>query len=394
MKLFLSIFLFSSLAFAQTEYRFFSEEETRELNGPQLIGSEYQSDVLAYTQPLKWYAESLRQQQFFNLSTGSLGPTRFLTNNTLMIKRDLYEDLALKLIYIDQANYEYIEKHFLIEFTYRLNQLLSLSLYGEPSTFKSADDAGLGLNIHTSKNHYLRLYAVAVDFSYNERHEGSEKYKKNPYSYGFVGRWLPEGKKDEFLEYSLRWDSRLTRENSTTNQVYEFERLFYEIQGRHSIQPYQFINYQISYRRGWEKDINPLAPLPDQQWDSQFIRSIIQIENPSLILGLKTLYSQWKSNRGIVIHNDLLPHFWYHFGSEWESFWKLGYEFTWHRGQGPDSLRSVLDNNNKLEHRLNAAYHWTINDRAKLITLFTFDLDRFGTGETWEGGNMQFFWTF
>ncbi|MCJ8276757.1 MAG: hypothetical protein HRT44_13745, partial [Bdellovibrionales bacterium] len=63
---------------------------------------------------------------------------------------------------------------------------------------------------------------------------------------------------------------------------------------------------------------------------------------------------------------------------------------SWHRGQGDSSLRDGTDTNNNLEHRMNVRYRINVSDKTMFNLLLTFDLDDFGTGETWEGGAMQY----
>ena len=105
-------------------------------------------------------------------------------------------------------------------------------------------------------------------------------------------------------------------------------------------------------------------------------------------------YQQWQSTGGQVIHNDLLPHAWLSLHSSRSgSFlgrWHAGYEFTWHRAQGPWALRSQLDRNDGLEHRLNLRYQAFWAEHAQLTVLLTVDLAEFGSGQTWEGGSIRY----
>ena len=384
------------------EYQHYSKDEQRDINGPYLIGSEYLSDQLTYQLPLDWHLDFLKNKKVFQYAAGSLNGTRFMTQNRVKLHGALLENLDFKLSYLDQAELDQARKSFNLEFDFKLTDWLSLSLYGEPSTIKSEDNMGGAIKFHFSVDHYFRLFYTLVHFSHNERHESDDRYLESPRSYGFVWRrLLPETK--EYMEAVFRRDQKLVHVFPASGREYSYENNYAHLRGRHLIDSqYAFLQWELVGKQGFEADnLNPSNPQPVTRWDTKKLSTLIQYKNEMSwldTLGLRYSYQQWNSNQGHVIHNNFLPHLWVPFyrGDQGKLMhnWRAGYEFTWHRGQGKESLRSLDDKNDFLEHRFNIRYEMIFSQSARFFLLFTFDLDEFGSGSTWEGGSAKFHWTF
>jgi len=379
------------------EYSHLTEHEKDELNSPRQFGSEYESDRLTYQFLTSWNNEWLNNDKVFQYAAGSLGSTRFYTQGRFRFRENLTEKLLFQLSYFELGAYDFIRNSFIFEFIYQYSDFLSLSLYGQPWTLKKDDDIGVAMIFSIERESQIRLYYTLVDFSYNERNEDNSSYEKSPRTLGLVWR-KTNSKLKEFYELSVKQDSSI--EQRFSNRVYSFGSQNVSFDSRTRLNDDHWIQSEISGIKSFEGDtLNTDNGIV--RWEYKTFDTLVQIDRPFSqisLFGLRAHYAQWNSARGNVIHNNLLPHVWWRFwrsesGKELHEA-QLGYEFTWHRGQGDSTLRSNMDTNNNLEHRANLKYGFIVSEKAHFNLLLTFDLDDFGSGETWEGGSMQYSFVF
>ena len=115
--------------------------------------------------------------------------------------------------------------------------------------------------------------------------------------------------------------------------------------------------------------------------------------------GLRLIGVLWQTNgRDQIEQNTGLPFIEYQWSvgpKRRDDKLRVEYEQAWHRNEDFD--RAVFNDAQEqtLDHRANVTYDfmWPIK-KARISLTFTFDLDRFGTGETWEGGAGQAQFTF
>lgn len=390
--LFLGLPLLTSASFP--EYEHLTEDEKAELNSPRLIGSEYESDRLAYQFLSSWHALFLDSQNSFQYTAGSLGPTRFYTRGRLRLAKELSESFKFQISWVDIGDARTNRQALIFEFYLKVNSWLLVSLYGEPSTLKKQDDIGVSTTFLTSNKSQLRFFYTWTDFSYNKRNEKTDRYTVKPGSLGSVWRWSDQ---ESFIQTSFRKDLN-SRQVFDSGRVYQQGSTQAQWLSRHSLSeagPY-YLQTEFNFSKSNETDTlntdNGIESWQNETWDG-----LVQIEQNHRFVslyGIRVLHSHWASSQGDVIHNNILPHL-------WTTAWQrqihgsrhtvdLGYEFTWHRGQGPVNLRSTLDAKDKLEHRMNLRYRIKTFEETFFNLLLTFDLDEFGGGETWEGGAMQF----
>jgi hypothetical protein len=381
------------------EFEHITDNEQGEINSPRLIDGEYESDRLAYQFLSTWHEEWLTHQNIFQYGAGSLGPTRFFTRGRFRFEKELSEVFTFRLSYAELGDARITRQALIFEFQARLNEWFSLSLYGQPATLKKEDDIGLAAIFDFDKNQ-IRVFYTAVNFSHNKRTEDGSEYTEQPSSFGAVWRYA-DSESGDFVEASFRQDTS-TELRFNNGRVYQFGATVARWLSQHSLDEVNnhFIGTEFNYSKGYEGDTQN-TDFGIERWEHINVDGMVQwIQKASWLktLGLRFVYSGWRSGAGNVIHNDILPHSWFNvYRSQVGSYLHdidLGYEFTWHRGQGDSFLRSDLDTDNKLEHRFNARYALNINNETSFYVLLTFDLDRFGTGETWEGGAMQFSTTF
>ena len=376
------------------EYEHYSAEESAEINGPRQVGSEYESDRLTYQFLSDWSQSFASGQENFQYTAGSLGPTRFFTQGRMRLLRELTPWLDFQVSYAETGSLKEHRRSLVFEFYFTISESLKISIYGEPSTLKKQDDVGVATTIKTSESSQLRLFHTWVDFSHNKRNEQSDQYQSQPDAVGGIWRWAAE---ESYIQTSYRHDFS-AKKVFPNGRIYQYGGDRGQWLSRHALgsQKNHYLQSEFNYSKTHEAD-NINTDQGVSRWENQTLDGMMQIQNPNSrfrLYGLRVLYSQWESSTGNVIHNDILPHFWFTpwriMGSLGQHNIDIGYEFNWHRGQGPINLRSTLDKRDQMEHRMNWRYRLVGFRDLHLNMLLTFDLDEVGTGETWEGGALQF----
>ena len=289
--------------------------------------------------------------------------------------------VEFQFIYFDQSHLEEQASAHMVELSFWANKQWGLAVYGDSSTFKSEDDMGAALLYRPSLNSTHRLLYTATDFSRNQRNENKDKFAEQPASFGWVSRWW-NTEKSEYLELALRADKKSHWEFPSTGVEHFYDKRYVGFKGRKAFANNRYFNGQFSLTRRNEVLSESV----------EFLKGEYQLQYEGLpwrkgnvLLGLQYVDRIWRQTTGEVRQKNLLPHLWWR-----GQAWSFGYESTIYSAKGPSALRTELDKDNfTSEHRLNVSYLFNF-ESSHLRWLFTFDLDRFGTGETWEGGSGQF----
>lgn len=387
------------------EYQSLTFEQANDFSGLSSMDSEYQSDVLAFSQPLRWQRIFNQRSNVFDTTTGSISSDRFLFESRLKLEQDALQNTKFKIIYFQQGDYEYRSRHLIFEIEHLLFNGLSLSLYGEPETDKDEDDIGLASTFHWSDSHHLRLFYTATNFSKNNRNEQSDRYRVMPKSYGF--KWW-KGHSDlqrAYYELNVRHDQHSIWE--FPDDVYQlkyqkwYSDFFYD-------QPIDYehrlmirLSYEVSDQS--KEYLDPLRVNGNTIAEKEKVGLLMQYQLPSpiqnhrgddILLGLNMTDRRWHINSQQIRQTTILPHINYYWNMGGDSqpryhpryLWWIGIEVSFYNGSGPDLLRASTDKDRAIEGRSNIGYRIDFNEKTTFDLLFTFDLDRFGSGETWEGG--------
>ncbi|MCB0355362.1 MAG: hypothetical protein KDD40_00050 [Bdellovibrionales bacterium] len=363
------------------EYRSLQADEVSEVQAAKNIDSEYQSDILTFQKPFRWQANWLKQDKAFDLSVGSLSSKRFAIENRLKILAPLNPFIDFHFVYFEQSDFEEQIRAHMLELLFWPHKKWGIAVYGEASGFKSEDDVGVAIINKPHNNLYHRWFYTATDFSRNQRNEQADYFKQKPSSFGWVTRWWSK-ENSEFVELALRVDRESEWVFPGQNITHFYNKRYLGVQSRHLLVAQYYLNTQISLTQRHEVSQSSVEFLKGEyQW---------QLETPTFnkgrwLYGLQYVDRLWRSSSGEVRHFNWLPHVWWQF-----THWAWGYESTLFSAKGPTPLRSSLDTQSfRAEHRGNIKYGFVFA-QAELNLLFTFDLDRLGTGEAWEGGNAQF----
>lgn len=394
-------FLFTNVVFAiesLPEYQVLQTRNRSTQPRSVLIDSEYQSDLLTYMYPFSWYVDWLNQEQILQLSSGSISRKRFAIENRLKLQVPLSEKVKFSFYYFDQSHIEIEEQGHIIDLETRISKKLSASIFGETQTYKSENAFGLALNIYSKENNRHRIYTISPNFDYNKRNEESDYYAQKPHVFGYHFRKIIG---ENFLEIILKKNlsSKHIDPTSSIQQSTMGETL--GIKSR-SLLSSSFLHLDIS------QTIDQVEEVPFQSSNvlpsklSNKKREIwIQLEKPIDAFGVNSriLFGiQGTERTNTTLENSIsqihiLPHGWWYWktsnSKSASQEWGLGGDITYYAVKGPTQFRSASDTkNNDLEYRANVSYLLGF-ETGQLRFLFTFDLDRFGQADTWEGGAAQ-----
>lgn len=389
------------------EFQSLTEEEQSAFEKPVLIENEYQSDVLTYLKPFEWEYLWLSHQKAFDLSVGSVSARHFMMDNRLKVHTFLTGSLEFRFTHFDESNLERESMHNILELVAWPWDFLGISAYGEPSLYKRKNDTGLALLIKPHSRHEIRFFNTFVDVTRLKRSDRPDTFVEPylPYSRGMVGRvWSdPETKRGEFLEYAFRYETKTRWQFPTEMYEYEYWKLFYSLFFDKQLNEKFHVQGRVQFDRKFEArwPTSATSSTVNESWktDRLFViaRTVLSDIGPyrrwRLTTGVEYAYRFWQTEPGSVLHRNILPHFLFElpaFGEgATEDMVGIGYDFNWHRALGPESLRYVHDIDAVVDHRVSVSYDFRFRDNATIRLNAAFDLDRFGTKQTWQGGNGQ-----
>lgn len=364
---------FSVFAFPVTNhYRVTTGLSELGLDSPSHWDSEASSDYLTYQRPIAWEAASARASQTYDFTLGSIGSKHFLYYSYLKIQKPLSDDLSVTVQWITERDFEADRAELPIELKYRLSALWAVSAFGMPSLYKSENDMGGSVYLTPAKEWEIRYSQLWGDFDRKKRSVAGESWARAPVARTLSARWLND---DTYLNMEVHHQPKAMAVvgGVVTEEISHAAML---IAGQRRLPLGHSLGCRILYDRSFGASA---AQVPTERR-----RALHQLEyTRATSLGLWTPglnYYQREIREARATLREWLPTLWYAtFPSEkpWGILnWHFGYEMT----------ESSWD----FEHRLNVKSALKFKHAGELNLLFTFDLDRFGGGETWEGGAGQF----
>lgn len=346
--------------------------------------SEAASDFLTYQHPLSWENQWLRGQKVFDLSVGSISSKQFLIQERIKLSQPLTENLEFHFHWMREGDFEQDRSQVPLELKYKVNTLFALSFFGSPALYKSEDDLGLSLFLTPSSEWEIRLSGAWGDYDRNQRNLKSDKWSEPPFSTTLSAQWLPTNEKDEFIYTEAHWERPSQRtDNGLVTQDLSYESI--SASGWLTRNGGQGFGGRFLYDRAFASD--GTSPRTRKRSLNQLEYTFIM--GPHIVRpGLNYFYRESRFNGEQIIYRELLPSIWMQLiPRSWS--WgtgipSLGYDATvFHKQEKSSTERD-------LEHRLNIKYDMQFKMSGQLALLFTFDLDHFGSSQTWEGGAAQF----
>jgi hypothetical protein len=369
-----------------SDHHTFTATQSRDLglNANNRWDAEASSDFITYQHPIAWENKWLRSQKTFDLSVGSISSKQFLNYQRLKINQAFTDKLEFRFLYLVEGDFEQDRRQMPLELKYNLNSKIAVSLFGSPALNKSEDDLGLSLYFTPTEEWEYRASLVWADYDRNKRNLNTEEWSEAPMGATLSVQYLSKETTDDFFKAEAHWE----RPSQKNNLGQVTEDLAYEsltITGWRTLTNGRGLGGRALYDRSFAS--NSTANRSRK-------RSLNQIEyafimGPHVVRpGLNFFYRENRSGTDQVITKEILPTVWMQFLPKGRSWGvgtpSLGYDATVFQ----EKHQASSDRN--LEHRLNLKYDMRFNKSGELALLFTFDLDRFGSGETWEGGAGQF----
>lgn len=380
----------STWAFVES-YSLFGPLESKRINGPKHLDSEYYSDVLAYQNPMKTDYRFLNANNAYDIYVGSISSKQFAIQQRLKLNQKISENFYFDLIYVEKENFEEGREQFMSGLSYKLSKAVSLSAYTSLFSSKDQNDVGLALSLDLNQTHKVRFFLNMIDFGFSERNEIEAEDQKKPLHFGLYGRWLSDN--SQFFEYYFFRNSSIVRDFTQTDQRYVFAETRLGLRGKYKLFENYDYNFDHNFFQGKEGQYQIIAPdfNNDTNWARTGFRSLHQIESGPMIAGIQYNYRYWSSDAGSVQHSNIMPHVWYNIRlydtAVLPKSIDLGLEASFHQAQGDERLRSSTDIDSDINSRFNLRLCYEFSKSAVLNLLFSSDLDdKF----SWEGGGGQF----
>lgn len=407
----------SSLAFEiDSEYRSIPTDrgfqEIRDSVSPNLIDSEYQSDLLTYTDSpftvgyeisslLEAEGSTERQSSgFFDTSAGSLSATQFDFRLRAKFISALTEDLRFLFLRTEHENYEEQSSTSIVELQYRLKDRFWLSAYGSLARMKREDDAGFALTWRdqdAGQTREARLYVSFPDFTRSERNDAGDRFQSNPSVLGWKSTRV---RSDLFRSIEIRRESPVSWRDATEGLEYEMTLLSYK-----RVAPNWTLRAQLDRKRAAKQtfDVNGAVASEDGltrfREQLEWRRRVRRLE-----AGIAWTGRRWEDGQSRkLMHENLMFFFDWRPSAilaeevknlgETTAGPELGIETTRFAKYGDSSLGSATTRDLAWESRLNSRYRWVFEKNGErvgeLSLALTFDIDR-AEGGLFEGGHGQF----
>ena len=391
----------ASLAFESLpEFQGVTEEEQENFDRPNLLGGEFLNRVLSYQKPYDWEYHWLTHDVAVDGTVGSISSVHFLIESRAKIRAYLNDWLQFRFTWFEESNHERSTLKPVFELVAWPTKKLGLSLYGDVTYFKRNDDVGFALLYKPQDRHEIRLFNTYVDLTRQKRNDRTDTFLDLPYSRGLVGRiWSAEDR--EFFEYAVRYETKTTWRFPDQGYDYKYWKYFASVFGSRKLNERLRLNGRIQLDRRFEaRSPFTASTVSSQAWRTDRITAIV--ETPvgeigpdgqwTLTPGLLYGYRNWLTDDDHLQYNDYIPFARLRIptgeGAQ-RSSWEFSYQLAWHRKRGGQVIALPTDLDGALNHQYNIAYTFAFKEKAELKLLAGFDGDKFGTGDSWEGGNAQ-----
>ena len=372
------------------EFNSLTETEQAAFDEPSSLGPETLSDYWAYEIPSEWDRRFFAHNLSFDTSVGSLSGEFFLIRTRGRFAKSISESWDARITFFDERDYETDNRHTILELIHWWPSGFGLSLYGEPSYTKRENDLGLAI-IHRNeeKKQESRLFYTATDLVRNGRNNRRDRFEKEPGAIGFVFRRANE---KVFSEVSVRYEWPTIWVFPDEQYIYDYKKTMVGLKTDREISKSLDVAVDIQFLQKFEAR-SPYQGSSYAVQNSQTDRLLarLQARSPIGSVGLWTAYGFWTNQARSVVQKDVLPFVEWHIPTSSDSLsWIMGYGLTHHDESGEVNLRPSPASSHDFEQRLNTTAKIEFSKEAELRLQLTFDIDRLGSGETFEGGNGQF----
>ena len=376
------------------EYRSISEQEKQLKNQWRKIDSEYTQDILASFFSEKEEKLWRTNRVIFMQSAASISSKQFALDQRIKLEAELLDNLQFKILHFKQGDYEQDQEHSVFEFKYKSNHTIDYSFYSELLHLKKENDFGVAVTFHPNTDHQIRIFHSWVDAERSLRNEDTDRFNSMPSVYGVKGQinWEKfEAEYGALIEPEFRWAY------PATNTEYIYHRymanIFLSIPFRENF---------LSVRMQWESKLDSERLLqtesPTTRIEAKRFQALVRhswISEDSGLeynAGLMLVRRSWEFMDHDMVMTDAVPHF----GAMWPKHkqinnhrWGFEYGGTIH-SQTTDWAQTFNETRVLTQNRLDAIWEWTFNHKTFITFRFGFDLEDFGTKESWQSGDGRF----
>lgn len=378
------------------EFQFADKNEYSDFDDPNLISGEFSSDQMNYWTPLDWVFKSWQSPRWFSTSIGSVSTKEFHIDQRLHLRERLHEHLEFRVTWFQDDQWENQRDQAVMELITWFTPQWGVGVVSSLFFHKENNDLGLALIRKKQHHSESRLYVTWPNFQYNIRTHDADKWAdhKNPRVLGYVLR-------QKNLEVSFRTESLSRFMWSSEDRYHNHQRWTGQIQWRKDLR--ERGHHWFAVRAFGDHKIEGEGPTsgsstvsPQSRSTRRWILSLnrgLTIGPHDLRISLNGLYRSYELNAQSLKLQTLLPAIWWTLPwrgpADFRRRWEVGLDSSLHNTFNDDQILVGARPRYTEDHRLNLAWTWSFNEKAEIRWLFTFDLDRFGTGETWEGGAGQ-----
>lgn len=383
------------------EFQGVTEEDQGLFDRPNLLGGEFLNRVLSYQKPYDWEYQWLTRDIAVDGTVGSISSVHFLVDSRVKIRTHLTDWLQFRLTWFEERNHERGAEKPVFEIIAWPSNKIGLSLYGDVTYYKRNDDVGLAFLYKPHERHEIRVFNTYVDITRQKRNDRTDTFLDLPYSRGIVGRMFSGPEDRNFFEYALRYENRTTWRFPDQSYDYRYWKYFASLFGSRKMSDRWRLNARIQFDRMFEGNFPFAATSVFQQaWRTDRVTAVVQTPlagigphgdwtvTPGILYG----HRNWITDSDQLRYNDYIPHVTLNIPTgegAYRNSWEFGYQLAWHRKRGGQVIAIPTDNDGALNHQYNIAYTFAFKEKAEIKLLAGFDGDKFGTGDSWEGGNAQ-----
>lgn len=372
---------------SNSNYHVVTEPGTLLLDSYTHWDSEASSDYITYQRPFEWEGSWWRSTRAFDLTMGSISSKQFLNDQRLKLYAPLSESVEFRLHWLQERDFEQDRIAMPLELRFRLTPEIFMSILGQPSLYKAEDDVGVALAVRTTATTEFQLTGLWGDFQRNQRNLNSDRWSKAPVAWTFTATDLSGEGASDFTRFEVHYEPKSVRSLGTSpTRTLSYQSAYFS--GLTTFGLGSSLGYRILADRASDVDHT-------NSTNRTRFRSLNQIEyatygGPVRVRpGANFFYREIHLDAGREYYREILPTIWADFpetDKAWaRTSWSLGYDATVFNRDS-----SERGDDRAIEHRLNVKWNMTFTKAGELSLLFTFDLDRFGSDETWEGGCGQF----
>lgn len=382
------------------EYQGLSEADLLKFETPLEVDSEYQTILNAYTYSADWEKEWSQSRRALDLSIGSLSNSRFYQYNRLKLEVPLSESLNFHFNAFQQRDREIDQTRHILELSQRVSPQFRINAYGEPSTFKRENDLGFALLWLPSESWQHRFYYTFHDLTREDHNDKPDKFVagKSPNSMGWhisgdTGRlWMRAG---------FRYDQPVKWLRPQEGRDFSYGKKLIYADGIISLRDRKRFTSRLQWDETYKAQARDTAAstITPERWrlNRFFARfSFVQgeAEDPwGYEASVMHAQRRWNALNGEMSHFNELASLAFNFrgtrrGENFDRY-RVEYEAGFFRRFG-DMALAPTQKDSPAEHRLQTAYEFSFQSKAKLRLALNFDADQWTPIPTFEGGQGQF----